>query len=126
MIEGKTALAMARREILPAVSAFASRLAASATALQAALPGCRPEFELGTAGSLVQLSDAANNLCAKLEDLLTRAEQIQSPQENSFFLHDQVLPVMGALRAACDDMETITGKAAWPFPTYGELLFGVK
>ena len=91
MIEGKTALAMARREILPAVSAFASRLAASATALQAALPGCRPEFELGTAGSLVQLSDAANNLCAKLEDLLTRAEQIQSPQENSFFLHDQAI-----------------------------------
>ena len=24
------------------------------------------------------------------------------------------------------DMETITAKDAWPFPTYGELLFGVK
>ena len=42
------------------------------------------------------------------------------------FLHDHVLPVMGALRAACDDMETITGEDCWPFPTYGELLFGVK
>ena len=57
-IEGKTALAMARREILPAVSTFAARLAASAVSLRAALPGCRAEFELGTAESLVQLSDA--------------------------------------------------------------------
>ena len=126
VIEGKTALAMARREILPAVSAFASRLAASAAALQAALPAACPEFELSTAGSLVQLSDAASGLVRQLEDLLVRADQLQSPQEKSFFLHDQVLPVMGALRAACDDMETITAKDAWPFPTYGELLFGVK
>ena len=117
---------MARREILPAVSAFASRLAASAAALQAALPAACPEFELSTAGSLVQLSDAASGLVRRLEDLLVRADQLQSPQEKSFFLHDQVLPVMGALRAACDDMETITAKDAWPFPTYGELLFGVK
>ena len=51
---------------------------------------------------------------------------MHSPQEKSFFLHDNVLPVMGALRAACDDMETITGEDSWPIPTYGELLFGVK
>ena len=87
VIEGKTALAMARREILPAVSAFASRLAASAASLQSALPGCCPEFELGTASSLVQLSDAASGLARQLEDLLTHAEQIQSPQEKSCLLY---------------------------------------
>ena len=125
-IEGKTALAMARREILPAVSTFAARLAASAVSLRAALPGCRAEFELGTAESLVQLSDAAYGLARQLEDELTHAAQLRSPEEKSFFLHDHVLPVMGALRAACDDMETITGEDSWPIPTYGELLFGVK
>ena len=125
-IEGKTALAMARREILPAVSTFAARLAASAASLRAALPGCRAEFELGTAESLVQLSDAAYGLARQLEDELTHAAQLRSPEEKSFFLHDHVLPVMGALRAACDDMETITGEDSWPIPTYGELLFGVK
>ena len=125
-IEGKTALAMARREILPAVSTFAARLAASAVSLRAALPGCRAEFELGTAESLVQLSDAAYGLARQLEDELTHAAQLRSPEEKSFFLHDHVLPVMGALRAACDDMETITGEDSWPIPTYGELLFGIK
>ena len=89
-------------------------------------PGCRAEFELGTAESLVQLSDAAYGLARQLEDELTHAAQLRSPEEKSFFLHDHVLPVMGALRAACDDMETITGEDSWPIPTYGELLFGVK
>ena len=28
--------------------------------------------------------------------------------------------------AACDEAETATGKAYWPFPTYDELLFSVK
>ena len=109
-----------------AVSTFAARLAASAVSLRAALPGCRAEFELGTAESLVQLSDAAYGLARQLEDELTHAAQLRSPEEKSFFLHDHVLPVMGALRAACDDMETITGEDSWPIPTYGELLFGVK
>ena len=126
MIEGKTALAMARREILPAVSSFASRLSGQALALRSALPGCPAQFELGTAKSLAQLADAAHTLAGQLEDELIRAEQLHSPQEKSLFLHEHVLPVMGALRAACDDMETITCKDCWPFPTYGELLFGVK
>ena len=126
MIEGKTALAMARREILPAVSAFASRLSGQALTLMAAMPDCAAQFELGTARSLAQLTDAAYTLAGQLEDELIRAEQLHSPQEKSLFLHEHVLPVMGALRAACDDMETITGEDCWPFPTYGELLFGVK
>ena len=32
---------------------------------------------------------------------------------------------MAALRALCDEAETLTGAAYWPFPTYGDLLFGV-
>ena len=26
----------------------------------------------------------------------------------------------------CDEAETLTDRAHWPFPTYGELLFGVR
>ena len=25
-----------------------------------------------------------------------------------------------------DELETLTGSEYWPFPTYGELMFGVK
>ena len=38
----------------------------------------------------------------------------------------QVLPRMAALREPCDQAEACTAENYWPFPTYGELLFGVK
>ena len=44
----------------------------------------------------------------------------------SYMIRDAVLGKMGELRAACDEAEMITAKKYWPFPTYGDLLFGVK
>ena len=32
----------------------------------------------------------------------------------------------GELRVACDESGTMTAKKYWPFPIYGDLLFGVK
>ncbi len=125
-IEGKTALAMARREILPAVSKFTMELAQSAAAQRAIMPERRARYECSTVGSLTQLMDAAYSLTGELEDALVAADGMHDAHSKSFFLRDKVLPVMGALRAACDDMETVTSGDAWPMPTYGELLYGVK
>jgi len=33
---------------------------------------------------------------------------------------------MAALRVVCDEAETVTDERCWPFPTYGDLLFGVR
>ena len=41
-------------------------------------------------------------------------------------IRDDVLVKMSELRLPCDEAETITAKKYWPFPTYGDLLFGVK
>ena len=43
----------------------------------------------------------------------------------SAFVRDTVLPAMAELRAVCDEAETMTAAEFWPFPTYGDLLFGV-
>ena len=32
---------------------------------------------------------------------------------------------MAALRKLCDEAEIVTAADCWPFPTYGDLLFGV-
>ena len=37
-----------------------------------------------------------------------------------------VFDLMGKLRAAVDELETITAREAWPYPGYTELLFSVK
>ena len=45
--------------------------------------------------------------------------------EHGYAIRDRLLPAMDALRAPCDKAETVTSDEAWPFPTYGDLLFGV-
>ena len=42
------------------------------------------------------------------------------------YVRDEILPSMCSLRAAADEAETLTAKKYWPFPSYGELLFGVR
>ena len=42
------------------------------------------------------------------------------------FIRDSVLPKMAALRAPCDAAEKLIPAKSWPFPTYAELMFGVK
>ena len=46
--------------------------------------------------------------------------------EAAHFIRDEVLPKMDALRAPADEAERFTAAEYWPFPTYGDLLFGVK
>ncbi len=46
--------------------------------------------------------------------------------KQSFAYRDSVIPRMAELRAAADEAEVLTAEDYWPFPTYGDLLFGVK
>ena len=46
--------------------------------------------------------------------------------EKSAAVRDIILPKMTELRLPCDEAETLTAKKYWPFPTYGDLLFGVR
>ena len=41
------------------------------------------------------------------------------------FTRDEIIGKMAELRAGCDEAETLTAAEYWPFPTYGDLLFGV-
>ena len=38
----------------------------------------------------------------------------------------RVFGSMAELRLVVDELETLVSKKHWPFPTYGELLFGVN
>ena len=47
-------------------------------------------------------------------------------EEESCAIRDSVIPKMNELRAVADEAESVTADDYWPFPTYGELLFGVR
>ena len=61
-----------------------------------------------------------------LEEKLVRLDTFQDLTEEAAFIRDELIPAMGQLRAAADEAETQTAASCWPFPTYGDLLFGVK
>jgi len=46
--------------------------------------------------------------------------------EEAMFIRDEVIPRMCELRVVADEAETLTAANYWPFPTYGDLMFGVK
>ena len=55
-----------------------------------------------------------------------RLDTLRSAGEEAAFIRDELIPAMGELRAVADESETQTAAGYWPFPTYGDLLFGVK
>lgn len=57
---------------------------------------------------------------------MAEAEKVGDSLALANFCRDKILEDMVALREPADTLETLTGAQCWPFPSYGELLYGVK
>ena len=123
-IEALTMADMARKEIIPAVAAYAASLAEGAAKKQA-LAGVKCGYETKLVQKLSCLADSADGATEELEKAVTALDAIGDVTAEANFVRDTVLPQMAALRAVCDEAETMTSASYWPFPTYGDLLFGV-
>ena len=125
-IEARTMVDMARRQILPAVEGYTVTLAEGLTAKKAAVPTISGRYETGLIETLSTLTDRIADAASELETALETYHGIADVTESANFIRDAVLPGMAALRAPCDAAEKCIPAACWPFPTYGELMFGVK
>ena len=125
-IEAMTMLDMARREIFPAVSGFSAALARAAADKRAALDTADVTYETETARELSLLLQSAHAAARKLECDLVSARTAADPAARATLYSTVILDDMRALRIPADEMEVLTDRAAWPFPTYGDLLFGVQ
>ena len=126
LIEANTMIDMAKTEIAPAVSAYALELANTVAAKKAVDASISCNYEAGLVRKLARLED---EIAVKVDDLEEAVMQLQdagSIEAESYKIRDVILGKMGELRVACDEAETMTAKKYWPFPTYGDLLFGVK
>ena len=61
-----------------------------------------------------------------LDGAIARFKTLSDVTEGANFIRDEMLSRMTELRVAADEAETLTAESAWPFPTYGDLLFSVK
>ena len=125
-IEALTMVDMARKEILPAVEGYTKSLAETLAAKKAAVAGLPCKYETATIAKLSELSDEIADATADLDSEIAKFQAIEDVTEAANDIRDVILGKMDALRAVCDEAETITAKEVWPFPTYSDLLFSVK
>ena len=125
-IEAQTMVDMVRKEILPAVEDYTAKLAGALAAKKAVVPTLTGKYETGLIEKLSGLIDRIDAAAEDLENALTVYHRIEDVTEAANTIRDVIIPKMEALRAPCDEAETCTAADMWPFPTYGELLFGVK
>ena len=120
-IEARTMTDMIRRQILPAVSAFAGDLCSRAGTKKDLGACC--QYEVSTACQIGSLTDALMAASDKLETDLSAIPA--DAAEAMRYSHDVLIPDMDTARRAADQLETLTSSDRWPFPTYSDLLFSV-
>lgn len=124
-IEGKTMVDMALKDILPAVSEYTQTLANTVLAKKAVCKKASCAYEVDVMQKICDLQENAHNSVTALQTALKEAESIHDATTLALYYKDQVLEKMKELRVACDELETLVSAEYWPFPTYGELLFGI-
>ena len=125
-IEAMTMIDMTRKLILPAVEAYSASIAESLGAKLSVVPELSGKYEKEKLKTLSSLEDSIDASVSALESSLIRLRAIGDITDSAFVIRDVILQKMAELRVACDEAETLTAKKYWPFPTYGDLLFGVR
>ena len=125
-IEAMTMIDMVRREILPAVSLYSGKVADAALKKKSLGIDASTGYEEKLVGKLSSLTSAIDSRCDALETALYEIKASDDLYRLACGYRDRVFIAMQELRAAVDEAESVTDARAWPFPTYGDLLFGVR
>ncbi len=124
-IEGKTMLDMAMKEILPAVSEYSQVLANTILSKKSVSSDLNCLYEEEMLSKISSLTAKAFKSAKALNGYLDTMRTIEDVTARSFYCKNTVISEMNTLRAASDSLEDLVSADYWPFPTYGDLLFGV-
>ena len=125
-IEARTMVDMVKRDIFPAVTAFTGHVASAVAARKSVLPDVPCVHEEKLLRRLSTLSTEMMDSCAILEAALAEPNKGKDAYVAARYYRERVFFVMEKLRAAVDELETITASDFWPYPNYTELLFSVR
>ena len=126
VIESNTMVDIARTIISPAIEAYAADLARAASAKKAVSPALTCGYETDLVEKLSRLLDEIGEKAGEMDTALVKLQGAEDIVAEAVMIRDTILPVMSELRSPCDKAELMVARSYWPFPTYGDLLFGVK
>ena len=125
-IEALTMIDMAEKNITPAVIGFVNKLSEAALAKK----------QLSAAYSVYAETTLIEELSKTLEEFVKKTAALKAATDNAALYADDplrqagyyretVFTLMEELRVLGDSMERKTAKSYWPYPSYGDILFGV-
>ena len=124
-IEAETMMDMVNREILPAISAFSAQLCRNAE-IKLAVTSVACGYEKARCRELSRLTDEIYTGVNTLGEAVARADSEEDSLDRAMAYRKDVRAAMHALRTAVNAAEAMTDKAAWPYPSYTDILFSVK
>ena len=125
-IEARTMLEMTARDIIPAVSAYITKVSEGVNAKRAAVKNIDLSCDTELIERLSELLSQTYSAYSALEKAERAAVAKGKDEEAAKYYKNSVNPKMDALRAAVDAMEVITAREYWPMPTYGDITFRIN
>jgi len=123
-IEALTMIDMAEKNITPAVIAFVNSLSNAALAKKS-LGAYSVYAETALIEELSEKLEAFVKKTNELKAAVDKADTISDDLELAMYYRKTVFELMNQLRTIGDAMETKTSAQYWPYPSYGDILFGV-
>ena len=124
-IEALTMIDMAKKQIVPATIKYQTSLAESVNAIKAASSAVDTSVQEALMADISVNLKAMYGALAHLEEVTNKAEEMEEGAEQGHYYHDVVFAAMDELRKPEDKLEMLVAKSAWPFPSYGDLIFEV-
>ena len=125
-IEALTMIDMAKKDMIPAVTSYVRELTDTALAKKALSDAIPTSVEEDLITSLSNKLVCFSKKTAELENAVIGASEYEDDVlAYAKYYRESVFSVMTELRAIGDAMETETAADYWPYPSYGEMLYGV-
>ena len=122
-IEARVMRRMMRRLYLPAISAYAAKVADHITSVKTAMPTANTSAQ---EAQLARIMDGLNEAQEKFDALAAKHREIvkiDDAQAAANANAHELLPLMESLRETVDNLEILVPDSDWPVPSYNEILF---
>ena len=125
LVEARTMLDMAGKQIIPAVIRYSGDLARSLNEVRTACPEADMSVQTELVLEVSSLLAAMKNAMEEIRKDLEKAGTMSNMKERAHFCYDEMVLAMNRLREPADRLEMIVDKEYWPFPGYGDMIFEV-
>lgn len=121
-IEAGLMVEMAKRRAIPAANRYLKDLLSTMEAQMSF--GMTPRSQKTLAQNLFDHIESALDALESLEQALVDVLETKGDAlEEARYYHGKVVPVMEILRSHVDELERLTEKSYWPYPSYEDMLF---